>query len=263
VLKSYFDGSGSLKPPAKRPSITLSGYVANDDAWAMFELDWLRVLASNSPAPKYLHMQEAMALRGEFAKKKGWTRNDVKNLVHRLLSAVYEGSYRNNIYGVSCTIYMDDYDRAVSEGFKLSDPHRICSHICAGTASNQQAIVQENLPVNQLVKIESIDFFFDKNEKFLRHFYSAWMEKRKTKDAEDYLAWQLINCVAPIEMRKNPPLQFADMYAWARNRCAGFGDHVNLCRTIIGATDASEWNLDYEILTKKRRSIIPYSKAVI
>ena len=56
---------GVQKPPAKANSLTLAGHVAKDEDWAEFEQGWDKILASHKPSAKYMHMKEAMALRGE------------------------------------------------------------------------------------------------------------------------------------------------------------------------------------------------------
>jgi hypothetical protein len=253
VLKSYFDGSRASKPPAKRNALTLAGYIAEDATWAEFETGWEKILHSFNPSCNYMHMKEAMSLRKEFAKEKGWTREKVRDLLTRLINFLRASRWNDRMYAVSCTVILDDHAKAIREGFQLSPPHRICAHVCAGRAFNWQAQKLATTPEGKIAVVQSADFFFDQNEPFLHHFNSEWTRNRRAKHRA--LWWDLVNTVAPADMRKLPPLQLADMLAWAQSRSMATGDQEVLCQGIIQSADMSEFVLDYDKLVNPRRLI--------
>jgi hypothetical protein len=254
VLKSYFDGSGSQKPTAHRNAVTLAGYVAYDATWADFEDGWWKILRTQTPSPAYMHMQEAMQGKKEFSKIKGWDATKVASLLQRLIAFMDDAKWYDRIYSVSCTVDTDDHERAKREGYPVGPVHRICCNLCAGRAFNWQTEVLAKLPPDKIAVVESAEFFFDQNEPFIRHFTTLWNESRRRK-RDRPLWWDLVSGVGPLDMRKHPPLQAADMLAWATNRRNGHGDHVALCRGIMHAIDCSEWTLDYEKLIKPHSSI--------
>jgi hypothetical protein len=254
VFKSYLDGSGVQKPPAKANSLTLAGHVAKDEVWAEFEQGWLEILKSHEPSPKYMHMKEAMSLRGEYDCAKGWTSTLVNALIERILRFAIDTRWDDRIYAVCCTINLDDHQRGLNEGYKLKPPHDFCAAICCEKIIALQLLNADRYPQGQVVPIESIDFFFDHNELFRDRFEKLWREHGGRTSREP--TWDQVNQVSAIDMRKNPPLQFADMLAWSRNRAIAVGGHADLCAAILHITDSSGYDLDYDSLTKPHRRIV-------
>jgi hypothetical protein len=84
TIRSYFDGSGNWnrrsKPASADKFLTLAGYAATPLAWATFESMWAEMLG-RWPNIRYLHMADAKALRGQFTKAQGWSKNKVMELV--------------------------------------------------------------------------------------------------------------------------------------------------------------------------------------
>jgi Protein of unknown function (DUF3800) len=255
VLRSYLDGSEGKPPSAAHRSLTLAGYVADDGTWMELEDGWRNVLHSHVPRAEYMHMREAMFLRGGFSEDKGWTDDAVTSLLRRLLKYLYEADFNDRIYGVCCTINRDDYDRAKREGYQLLTPHTLCAALCSEKILARQYLRAKKEPVRNLIKIEGVDFFLDQGERFLHCLRGLWMERRRRAE----MSWGLINQVTAVEMRKNPGVQLADILAWSRNRSIAIGadrGHKDLCDAILGSTDSSEWDLDYQRLTKPHRQIL-------
>jgi hypothetical protein len=80
LLRAYFDKSGQ----EDAPFLTLSGVAATDDVWKEIEATWLYTLGVGDPKAAYMHMVEAVGLRGEFAIAKGWDRQKVSPLINAL-----------------------------------------------------------------------------------------------------------------------------------------------------------------------------------
>jgi Protein of unknown function (DUF3800) len=254
VLRSYLDGSGATNPPAKANSLTLAGHVAKDGDWAEFERGWDDILSSHNPRASYLHMREAMFLKKEFDPAKGWTNTLVRGLLERLLGFVVDSRWNDRIYGVCCTVNLDDHERAVKEGYLLKSPRDICAAICCEKIISLQFIKADSYVHSQISPIESIDFFFDQNEPFLGSFQKLWKQHGGRKSREP--TWSLVNQISPVDMRRNPPLQFADMLAWSRNRAIAMGGHADLCTVILSVTDSSEFDMNYDRLIKPHRKIV-------
>ena len=63
--------------------------------------------------------------------------------------------------------------------------------------------------------LDSMEVFFDRNEGFMHHISADWSNKKIRRKNP---VWDLIKTIAPADMAQTPPLQGADMIAWARNR---------------------------------------------
>jgi hypothetical protein len=254
VLRAYFDGSKAEPPASSARSITLAGYVASDATWGNFEDGWRKVLQSHPLKPAYMHMKEAMFLRKGFSKDKGWTPKLRDDLLAELLRFVYEDQCCRSLYAVCCTLNVDDYDKARREGYPLRKPVSLCAGLCAEKILSLQYVKSADTPSSCLIPIESIDFFFDQGEPYLGCLNAIW-NQHGGKHGE-LTTWGLVHQISPVEMRKNPSVQLADMLAWSRNRAIAIGGHVDLCRAILSATDSSEWAMDYEQIIKPHRRIV-------
>jgi hypothetical protein len=82
VLKLYFDKSGQ----EDAAYLALGGVAANDSLWGEIEGDWRSYLSNHNPPAAYMHLVEAVPLRGEFRREKGWDDDKVFGLVNSLLS---------------------------------------------------------------------------------------------------------------------------------------------------------------------------------
>jgi hypothetical protein len=60
-----------------------------------------------------------------------------------------------------------------------------------------------------------IEMYFDRGEPFMTHVMEDWNNKRIVRE---HPALKIVRTIAPVEMKLTPPLQVADMIAWARNR---------------------------------------------
>jgi hypothetical protein len=188
-----------------------------------------------------MHMKEAMYLRKEFSAKNGWAKQSARDLITRLVRFVYASNLRHRIYAVCCTLNLDDYRRAVRDGYSFKRPHALCAALC----------VEKVLALQYL---QSVDFFFDQNEPFLGYAQALWKRLAGLEGSET--TWGIIGQMSAVNMRIHPPLQLADMLAWSRNRSIAVGGYPDLCKAILVATDSSEWDMDYAVLTKPQRRIV-------
>lgn len=159
-----------------------------------------------------MHMLEAVPLRKEFAKEKGWTDDMVSGLVNQLIS--YLSTVPKERYcQFACIIHMDDYRKLQSETYQLDSPVDMCNESCV------ERLMQWYLfEYKGGLDVEG-HYYFDQGEPFEPVFKAKWhREKRKGIELNEYTIWMHITHVGESDMRKTPGLQIADMFAWANNR---------------------------------------------
>jgi hypothetical protein len=71
------------------------------------------------------------------------------------------------------------------------------------------------------VDIGTVEAYFDRGEKFMRHVEQDWRSKQIR---DRYPGWELVSSIGQAIMEKTPPLQMTDVVAWGRNRLAS-GSH--------------------------------------
>jgi hypothetical protein len=193
----YFDGSGK----EDSDYITLAGCAADKDHWVSLEGSWESILEKHSVP--YMHMQEAVSCSGVFD---GWGFDRVEVLTAELMLVV--SSLRDSMRVFVCTVCMADYRKWTSR-LRMPPADRMCSRWTFDSA----AMWYGGFPIPVLDKI---DVIYDRNEPFLKHVYRDWKGPKKDRLRKPF--WDLVNTVAPVDCRKTPALQLADMMAWSVNR---------------------------------------------
>ena len=221
VIRGYYDCSDTHEGP--RRSITLAGYAATLEKLAELDALWPSVLAGDGkrPAVSCLHMTDAYALKGAFTRKNGWTRTHVWSLfgdVAHCLSKVgqrREGD-QYTFLGATCTIPLDDYERAVAvlPNLKNKEPEAICVDCVTEVALRMLAPLEGGAEVDDLKKLGSVEFFFDHNENFLHKINRVWIQP-PAPDRPRVL--ELVRDIRAVK-EKPPALQAADYLAWMTNR---------------------------------------------
>lgn len=191
--------------------MTLSGVAADDATWDLIESGWQHILGNRIPKAAYMHMKEAMPLRGEFDASKGWDDGKVDSLLSDLLvhlSAVD----RNNYHQFACTIDMDAYRKLVIEGYSMDDPIAICNESVAKRVMYWFHFVRRGIDLTAA-------YYFDRGEPFEPEFKRRWeLELEIDGLSGDDSVWSHIACVCSADMKTIPGLQVADMLAWGLNR---------------------------------------------
>src|SRR6266849_5749620 len=130
-VEAFYDGSGLCSDP-RTPCITLAGYAATPEWWAIFSERWKTVLAGDGSRPScdYLHMAELKGLRGEFSRAKDWDRTLTTALLNDILGKCLRpigwAEQENPFVGAVCTINRSDYQRAKKDLPHLAAPENIC-----------------------------------------------------------------------------------------------------------------------------------------
>jgi Protein of unknown function (DUF3800) len=210
VLKSYFDKSGQ----EDQELFTIGAVAASDDVWADIERDWNLILQKNDPPASYMHMVEAIPLRGAFSPDKGWNDDHVFGLINLLLSYLSTPPLKDRYKycHFSCSLKMSDYRKLRAETYQLDSPADIIASACVRKMSEWYFEHYQGLDYEA-------NYYFDQNEPFEDIIKAKW--KRWKEEAEDMRSahqWGHITHIGPAAMRKTPGLQIADMIAWATNR---------------------------------------------
>lgn len=241
ALAAYFDGSSSSTRWDKG-SVTLAGIGAEDSIWLDFDGQWKTILKGDGrrPEAQYMHMKEAGNLSGEFSYRNGWNQQKVAALVIDLLRYM-QTLDKTGLRQFVCTIDLDAHRKLKGEGYPVDEPFCIFNQCCAEAVLHWYAAVYPGL-------VHSAHYFFDKQEPFKDSFEIEW--KRQTEQlvlaAARQENWKFIKSITAVDMKDRPPLQAADMLAWATTRQrAGvekpFQHLAHLMKKIIPATWI-EWN---------------------
>lgn len=247
VLKSYFDCSGK----DEAPFITLSGIATNDDLWAEIDTTWDYLLKVGTPKAEYMHMVEAVHLRDEFDRVKGWDDDKVFQLINALLSYITQLD-KSKYCQFSCTVDMNAYRKLLGEGYQMDSPTDICNKFCVETVMQWYLLEYKGLCLEA-------HYYFDQGEPFEPLFKAKWeRETELDKLTGNYTTiWSHIKHVGTSPMRSTVGLQVADMLAWGRNReetKANRYQHLALALTRLAP---SKWVVfDEALLRRKYRPLL-------
>jgi len=242
VLKSYFDGSNQADS-SQYDRISIAAVCGTGKQWKRFDRDWNKVLYRHRAG--YLHTTDAVSLRNDFKKEKGWTVRRVDSFIgdcvgvierHMMIpDGVLGKRPKEGLYPVTLTILFDDWVRAVKT---LPDLPNSIEELCA---TESLGFV---LRWGKHIGTKKYELHFDRGEKFYGHIHDRWTHPKAKKDIE--LMKDVISVDEAISTHV-PALQMADLFAWCIN-------HVN--------KETREWHirmhrlpwraplLDYEHLIK-------------
>jgi Protein of unknown function (DUF3800) len=236
AMKCYFDGSEGQDEISSK-WLTLAGYCATDAVWARFGDEWQRMLRERYPIAPYIHMWQIVHGKDPFERKAGWTDEKIDSLIIdavKLLQSLDTKLFRSFV----CSVDLSAHDRLVRDGYQVQDPFSLCADMCVG--GSMDWFLQKGKP-------EPIYLFFDRGEKFMSSVKQRWLRERtplRKISGDPSKLWDSIHEIEELDMERNPPLQAADMVAWARNR---------------SFSEQREWSSLSHIM----RQMIPHSTATI
>jgi hypothetical protein len=205
VLKAYFDKSGQ----EDQELLTIGGVAASDDVWTEIDTDWKLILAKNNPPAAYMHMVEAIHLRREFRRDKGWTDDHVFGLVNLLLSYLSSAPLKAKYCQFSCSLRMSDYNKLRAETYQLDSPPDIVASACVRKMTEWYFEHYKGLDFEA-------HYYFDQNEPFEEIIKAKWNRARSEENPK--YQWASIAHIGSAVMKDTPGLQIADMIAWTTNR---------------------------------------------
>jgi hypothetical protein len=211
ALRAYLDSSGKLEDNW----ITLAAVAATDAIWVELEIAWDHILANHNPVGSYIHMKEIFRLEKAFDTSLGWTHDNAFGMVNECLSYVSTRP-KDQLRVFYCSVDLLAWQKLRDETYQMPDPVALCNMYCSEFVLTWYAI---NFPEILNPRTDSVRYFFDRNEYFFQPFYDKWNRERNQSDATGrWSIWNAIDEVAPVEMKKTPGIQLADIIAWARNR---------------------------------------------
>jgi Protein of unknown function (DUF3800) len=249
MLKAYFDKSGD-HTYKMQTFLHLSGVAAIDTEWAEIEQTWRHILQAGSLKAEYMHMIEAVHLRGEFNRAKGWSDNAVFELINALLSYVTTIP-KDKYCQFICSVDMNAYRALQKQTYQMDSPVDLCNAACV------EAVMWWYLTTYKGLDFEAV-YCFDQGEPFEEAFKKKW-ERQIDRDMRvgNHGPWSQITHIGSAAMRKEPGLQIADMLAWSRNREETKPDkrfeHLALALTRLAPTVKIVWDEE-----KLRKTFRPY-----
>lgn len=212
VLKSYFDGSNHADS-SEYDRISVATACGTSKQWKRFDTEWKKVLYRHRA--DYLHTTDAVSLRNDFAKKKGWSKTRVDSFISDCVEVIggqitiphgVRGKrHRTGLYPVTLTIPFDDWLRAKKAVPALPDT---IEELCATSS------VSFAFKWGRHIGAKKYEFYFDRGEKFYGHIYDRWRHPKAKRDIE---IMKDVLTVVPSSSRDVPALQMADLFAWSIN----------------------------------------------
>jgi len=203
ILKSYFDGGTD----AKQKRVTVATVCGTSEQWRGFAPAWKLILDTHH-AP-FLHTTDAVSLKGEFDKAKGWDKASVDLFISDCVALIAQ--YIDRLFIVTLSVEFDDYRRARET---LPSLPNAVSEICATESAGFCFKWGRSIGANWY------QLYFDQGEPFFGHIYDR-KHHPKAKRAIPLLS-RVIH-LGEADMRFTPALQMADLFAW----CINHNDHVS------------------------------------
>jgi hypothetical protein len=198
-LHAYIDDSASEQRDRR---LFMAGYLNRAEAWALFSDAWHEELQA-TPSIDYLKMAEANSLRGQFDRRKGWTKQKRDEKLHCLASVISHSKPMLSFEISLSLACLNDLLKPVSPR-GLGNPHFLCGFgIVAGLAGYMDS---------QKIKTP-IDFIFDQQEGVdanIRLFFD-YMKRNLPRGARRLIRHPIFE---DEKDRQFLPLQAADMLAW-------------------------------------------------
>ena len=193
----FLDGSGKSDDPHCR-FVTLAGVLAEEQVWNEWSHRWRKILCEYGV--EYSHMRELFQRdKGQF---QGWDHERKRTFVLALLQSL-SFSDRMKLICTSITIDLAEYRRLA-----VRSDTKPCEAVCVD-------FCMTHLFAHPNFEQETADVVFDGNEHFQRYLNYTWSRNKSNPDS-----WfSKYRLVPSPGMRKTPPMQAADLLAWAANRC--------------------------------------------
>ena len=233
IMKGYFDGGND----SKNKRITVATVCGTSEQWRGFASAWKLILdAHNAP---FIHTTDAVSLKGEFDKEKGWSRASVDALISDCVAVIAQ--YIDRLFIVTLSVDFDDYRRARETLPSL--PNSV-SEICATESAGFCFKWGRSIGANKY------HLYFDQGEPFFGHIYDR---KNHPKAKRAIPSLKEVIHLGEADMRFTPALQMADLFVW----CINHNDKVS--REWYGRLNRLTWRslcLRYENLLNPKKGAL-------
>ncbi|MBI4444123.1 MAG: DUF3800 domain-containing protein [Acidobacteria bacterium] len=199
MLKVYFDGSNNQQ------FLVLACLAAEEKVWAGFESEWRETLQACGNPP-YMHMREAMPLVEAFD---GWKPEARNHLIDALVQVIATASQSPKFRVLLCAVDLSGHALWRTRK-QLPAPPRLCARVIFAQVWDWYEKFDDPI-------LEPMEIYFDRDEPFMRNIEADW---KSSKMRNRFPALNLIRAIEQADMKLFPPLQAADMVAWAVQRLA-------------------------------------------
>jgi hypothetical protein len=224
ILQAVIDDSRTRK--SRRPRIfMLGGLMASFDSWAQFSDEW-DAACRKPPGIAYFKLSQALSLKDEFAKTKGWTEDLRDERVARLVAI----AKRHALCGVNVSLNETLYEEFV-KGFtpfeELRDPYFLCFYQLVDAVTS----ARELLPPSK-----ELDYIFDEQGPVGLKAVEWWDKLNLVAEWRDNRP--LGSTPVHRDEKKFRPLQAADLWAGlARIRLEQWGNVFPTARKMMQGFD--------------------------
>ncbi len=217
VIRGYHD-AGNQPDSTQYPVLTLAGVYGTKGPWRKLEKEWKNNLVKHG-AP-WLHTTDAVGLRKDFSKSRGWTKTRVEAFIEDCVKIIERHSSKmdrsNNLIlsGLRpCTITVDlkDYKRLQDEGRNIGSFGDMVSAQCLVYGFTWGRIQGAD---------DRYELFYDQGEPYGSHTLERWKNPVTRKHVK---VLSKIDQVSYLDMRRTPGLQVADLFAWSVNSAIQYG----------------------------------------
>jgi hypothetical protein len=211
ALRAFLDSSGKLEDDW----LTLAAVAANDEMWGELESVWDKILKDHTPKGEYIHMREVYRLIKGFDSTKGWNHDNAFGLVNKCL--IYLSHLpKAKIKMFYCKVDLRAWRKLRAQTYQMPDPIEMCNQFCSEVVLGWYLF---HYPEMINLQTDKVKYFFDRNEYFYQPFFDKWKrEKNMAEENGAWNVWNIIDQVAPAEMKTTPGIQAADIIAWGMNR---------------------------------------------
>lgn len=211
ALRAYLDSSGKLGDDY----IALAAFAASDEMWVKFETDWQSILDGHTPKAKYVHMREIAHQIQGFDRKLGWTPRNAYGLAGKCLSYMSHLD-KKRFRMFYCAVDLKVWNKLKAETYPLPNPIDLCNDACV---KGVMLWYVDKYPDVIDLQNDTLRLFFDKGEPFKQPLEDEWIRQtERSTERGVWSIWNLIEQVTPVDMRKVPGVQAADILAWSVNR---------------------------------------------
>lgn len=204
-MNCYFDGSVGGE---EGQWLTLAGFIATDETWAVFQRQWETMLRERYPIAPYIHMTDLITGNDPFERRAGWTDCKVNRLISDVI-VLFQSIDKTTIRAFACSIDVKAHARLLTEGYKIIDPAVICAENGLGLLLSWYLNTHGS---------EKAYLFYDRSEPFIKSIESRWREFTSPRNRHKNTFWNNIADVVPVTMDDKPGIQAADVVAWAVTR---------------------------------------------
>lgn len=241
-MKAYCDGSGDRGTEF----LVLTAVAARDSVWTEFEKEWANLLSHRTPKATHVHACDMFSLAEDFTREKGWDEAKVSKLLWDCF--LYARHLDKKEFCVfTCTVDMEAYRRIRGCGFRLPHPYAICSRFCS------EMVLKWYLQDFAKNYVQGkLNYYFDRGERHLAAFdirrrAAAKAVRKPGLDLRTH--WDLVDEAIPVDSKKHPPVQLADIISWSHFR--------RLMRQKHGESAPKEWSEIYKIA----EGVLPFRRA--